>query len=182
MSQVELVYLACFFMTYGGKPMIIYNICFITRGDEVLLLNRERSSWMGCWNGIGGKLEPGESPRDSMIREIAEETGITGYDLDFRGLITWNSGAGSYGGMYTYVAKVPADYEFQVPLRTEEGILDWKKTGWILHPDNLGIASNVTRTLEMLLNAPIIYDHHCTYRDHVLLLSWKRMMPFGDNT
>lgn len=30
-----------------------YTICFIKRGDEILLLNREKSSWMGSWNGVG---------------------------------------------------------------------------------------------------------------------------------
>ncbi|MDT2194339.1 NUDIX domain-containing protein [Paenibacillus larvae] len=41
--------------------MITYNICFIRRGDQILLLNRQKSSWMGAWNGIGGKIEQGKA-------------------------------------------------------------------------------------------------------------------------
>lgn len=56
--------------------MITYNICFIRRGDQILLLNRQKSSWMGAWNGIGGKIEQGESPVESVRREVLEETGL----------------------------------------------------------------------------------------------------------
>jgi hypothetical protein len=54
--------------------MLKYNICFVKRGDEILLLNREKASWMGCWNGIGGKLEPMETPREAMIRFMLNDT------------------------------------------------------------------------------------------------------------
>lgn len=35
--------------------MIKYNLCLIRQGNKILLLNRERSPWMGCWTkeGIG---------------------------------------------------------------------------------------------------------------------------------
>ncbi|MCK5130449.1 MAG: NUDIX domain-containing protein, partial [Clostridiales bacterium] len=45
-----------------------YTICFIKRNDEILLLNRENDSWMGCWNGVGGRLEDGESPTECILR------------------------------------------------------------------------------------------------------------------
>jgi 8-oxo-dGTP diphosphatase len=50
-------------------------------------MNREFPPWMGCWNGIGGKLEPDESPLESMKREIIEETNITDCELTFKGLV-----------------------------------------------------------------------------------------------
>ncbi|AWB96375.1 DNA mismatch repair protein MutT [Agromyces badenianii] len=31
----------------------------------------------GCWELPGGKVEPGESPRDALRREIAEELSVT---------------------------------------------------------------------------------------------------------
>ncbi|WJH35841.1 hypothetical protein N6H14_07935 [Paenibacillus sp. CC-CFT747] len=42
--------------------MFRYTICFIRRGNRILLLNRNAPAWMGAWNGVGGKLEPGEAP------------------------------------------------------------------------------------------------------------------------
>lgn len=74
--------------------MIAYNIGFVCRRDEVLLLNREFPGWMGCWNGIGGKLESGEALRNSMVREIREEAFLESgqYELQFKGLVTWGGG------------------------------------------------------------------------------------------
>lgn len=143
--------------------MIKYNICLIKRGSEILLLNREKASWMGCWNGVGGKLEKGESPRDSMQRELKEETGITSAKLQFKGLITWSSKGKVTGGMYVYLAELPEDYSYPVPVKTDEGILDWKQLSWILHPDNQGIASNLPVTLPAILTEKFIYNHRCEY-------------------
>lgn len=44
---------------------------------HVLLIHKQHPEWQkGFWNGIGGKIEPGERPGDAMVREFAEETGI----------------------------------------------------------------------------------------------------------
>lgn len=145
--------------------MLSYNICFVRKGNDVLLLNREHPSWMGRWNGVGGKLERGEDPRESAVRELYEETQITGCDLTFKGFITWNVDGSKYGGMYTYLADVPADYAYSTPIKTNEGILDWKSIDWILHPDNQGIASNIPPCLEKILYDPSCYNHHFMYED-----------------
>ncbi|MBR2568631.1 MAG: NUDIX domain-containing protein, partial [Paenibacillus sp.] len=88
--------------------MLIYNLGIIRKGSQILLLNRERSSWMGCWNGVGGKIEQGETPRASMHREMLEETGLDLDSISFIGFITWSSTVGDVpGGMYIYEAKLP---------------------------------------------------------------------------
>jgi len=44
---------------------------------EVLLVEKKSPSWQaGLLNGIGGKIEGGESPMMAMCREIVEETTI----------------------------------------------------------------------------------------------------------
>ena len=55
--------------------MVVY-----TRAGEVLLLERHEPA--GWWQSVTGSLEPGESPREGAIRELAEETG-----LDAAGLV-----------------------------------------------------------------------------------------------
>ncbi|SDC90927.1 8-oxo-dGTP diphosphatase [Paenibacillus sp. UNCCL117] len=151
--------------------MLAYNICFIRRAGELLLLNRERSSWMGSWNGVGGKLDPGEAPRASVRREIEEETGIVlrEADIRFKGLVTWESEAGALGGMYLYTAELDPAYPYPTPVKTDEGILDWKKTEWILHPDNTGVATNLPAFLPLLLQDDACYDHRCLFREGRLL-------------
>lgn len=143
--------------------MLKYTICFIKRGDEILLLNREKSSWMGSWNGVGGKLEKGETPSDCILREIREETGIIVEDITFKGTVTWNVDARYTNGMYAFVAEVPVSYQYTTPIKTDEGILDWKKLDWIFHPDNTGVA-NLSYFLDDMLEGDQVFDYHFVYK------------------
>jgi 8-oxo-dGTP diphosphatase len=45
---------------------------------RVLLIRKNRPAWQaGKLNGVGGKLEAGESPLDAMIREFREEAHLS---------------------------------------------------------------------------------------------------------
>lgn len=47
-------------------------------GQIVLLIEKRRPKWQaGLLNGIGGSIEPGESPAQAMSREFLEEAGVT---------------------------------------------------------------------------------------------------------
>lgn len=49
----------------------------VKKGEEVLLLKRKNGTFgSGLWDIPGGKLEFGESPRESLEREIYEETSL----------------------------------------------------------------------------------------------------------
>jgi 8-oxo-dGTP diphosphatase len=98
-----------------------------------------------------------------MIREIEEETNIKDYVLHFKGIVTWTSDGSNFGGMYTYVAEVSETFTYPTPIKTSEGILDWKKIDWIMHSQNVGIASNLPKSLEIMLNDSQCYEHHCVY-------------------
>ena len=45
--------------------------------NKVLLVKRSKNPYKGCWNGIGGKIESGETPVEAARRECKEETGIS---------------------------------------------------------------------------------------------------------
>lgn len=44
--------------------------------QSVALIKKQRPKWQaGLYNGIGGKIEDGEEPFETMVREFHEETG-----------------------------------------------------------------------------------------------------------
>lgn len=133
--------------------MLTYTLCFIKQESRLLLLNREFGPWMGCWNGIGGKIEKGEHPRASALREIKEEASIEHVGVAFKGILTWSTKEGAeFGGLYLYDAELPADVPYITPVLTDEGILDWKEIGWIMHEANMGVAANLPYLLTHMLH------------------------------
>lgn len=50
---------------------------FSADGERVLLARRsQHQTYAGCWEFPGGKIEPGEAPEDTLIRELREEVDI----------------------------------------------------------------------------------------------------------
>jgi len=52
-------------------------------------IKKENDFHEGKWNGLGGKLENGESPEDCVIREVKEESGIEISRPHLHGFITF---------------------------------------------------------------------------------------------
>lgn len=53
------------------------TLLFLRRNDEVLLAMKKRGFGSGRYNGVGGKIEPGETEEAALIRECQEEIGVT---------------------------------------------------------------------------------------------------------
>lgn len=54
----------------------VLGFLFDVNTENVLLLRKNRPDWQkGKLNGIGGKVEAGETPKDAMYREAEEEIG-----------------------------------------------------------------------------------------------------------
>ncbi len=145
-----------------------YTLCFIKRGDEILMLNRNYPTWMGSWNGVGGRMEDGESPKECILREVFEETGIKLSDARDCGALTWRSEGNGPGGSHLFLAEVPKEFHYDTPRGMEEGILDWKKTSWIYHPENTGVIKNIQRFLPIMINDKRRYNHACVYEGYTL--------------
>jgi 8-oxo-dGTP diphosphatase len=55
----------------------VVGFLFDPRGEIVVLILKNRPEWQaGKLNGVGGHIEDGEEPRDAMVREFFEETGV----------------------------------------------------------------------------------------------------------
>ncbi|RWE45278.1 (deoxy)nucleoside triphosphate pyrophosphohydrolase [Mesorhizobium sp.] len=65
-------------VTSGGKRLLLVAACALVDADgRVLLAQRpEGKQLAGLWEFPGGKVEPGETPEQCLIRELHEEIGI----------------------------------------------------------------------------------------------------------
>ena len=48
----------------------------IRQGEQILLVQRKRPPFAGCWSLPGGSVELGETVEEALIREVREETGL----------------------------------------------------------------------------------------------------------
>ena len=104
--------------------MIKCTLCYIENGSRYLMLLRNKKDAdinRGKWIGVGGKLEPGETPEQCALREIKEETGLTVRDLSLRGVVTFLSDVWDGEVMYLYTAR---DFEGHLS-ECSEGELHW---------------------------------------------------------
>ncbi len=54
----------------------ITTLCYLVKDDAVLLTLKKKGFGVGKWNGAGGKVEIGETPLESVTREMREEVGV----------------------------------------------------------------------------------------------------------
>jgi 8-oxo-dGTP diphosphatase len=160
----------------GRAPPLLYTICFCRRGDRVLLLYRNKPPNRHRWNGLGGRVEPGETPGACVRREVLEEAAL---DLRgarrprFAGVVTWAVGddpTSRSAGMYAYVADLGAGspaWEGERP--TREGLLGWKTLAWACDAANAAVAANLPHILPHMLGSAVPREHACVYQGERLI-------------
>ena len=107
---------------------------FSPDGRRVLMIHRNArpdDHHHGKFNGLGGKLDPGEDVVAGMRREIREEAGIECDRLELRGTISW-PGFGKDGeDWFGFLFRVTA-YSGTVMDRNPEGDLEWVEVDRVL--------------------------------------------------
>ena len=104
------------------------TLCYITRGDQVLMLHRTKKKNdinQDKWLGIGGHFEPEESPEECLLREAREETGLSLTSWRCRGIVTFTTGHPEEGEyMYLFTADAfEGELKEGLKPRTEEPCL-----------------------------------------------------------
>jgi 8-oxo-dGTP diphosphatase len=86
------------------------TLTFLVTGDRILLIRVApgRGGWSGMLNGLGGHVEQGESPLESAVREVKEETGLVAEDLRLCGVVIVDPGSEPGIGLYVFVGEAPA--------------------------------------------------------------------------
>lgn len=105
--------------------MKLATLCYIQKDNKTLLIHRvkkENDMHMGKWNGLGGKIMPGETPEECVIREVEEESGLRIKNPNLKGFITFPA----FDGFEDWYVFVYTATEFFGKLKKSyEGILRW---------------------------------------------------------
>ena len=107
------------------RRMKLATLCYVQRPGQTLMVHRIKKPndmHMGKWNGLGGKLDPGETPEGCAIREIYEESGLTVRRPLLKGFITF-PGFANEEDWYTFLF-VCTEFEGEL-VDSAEGFLEW---------------------------------------------------------
>lgn len=105
--------------------MKLATLCYVRSKGHTLMLHRVKRAndiHQGKWNGLGGKLEPGETPEECARREIREESGLEVGRLEYKGFLTF-PGFANDEDWYAFVF-VAHDCRGEL-IDSPEGVLRW---------------------------------------------------------
>jgi len=150
--------------------MRLTTLCYIAHEGSYLMLHRIRKAGdenHGKWIGVGGHLEEHESPREGMVREIREETGLEVRDLKLRGLISFVLPA--WGDELTFL--YTASSESRAVRDCPEGVLAWIPREEVLslplwEGDRVFLPLLTSRT--DCFSLKLVYDMHDCLKEAIL--------------
>ena len=106
------------------KP-ICATLCYLRNRGKTLMLHRNKRPddiHEGKWNGLGGKMEPGETPEECVIREVREESGLKIAKPDLKGILTFPG----FDGENDWIVFLFVARKFSGRLvESREGVLSW---------------------------------------------------------
>lgn len=141
----------------NSQPGLV--LCFLQHGEDILMLHRHFPPNQGLWNGVGGHIQPGETPQEAVTREVAEETGHQLAEAHFAGLLTWDGFETPPGGIAIFTAEVP-NRDF---LNNHEGNLAWKSQAWASTSPE--VVDNIHVFLPKVLAGEKPQHYHFSYKN-----------------
>ena len=103
----------------GNKK--VATLCVLKNKNRFLLLKRYNEPNKDKYVPVGGKLKYYESPKDGVIRETLEETGIIIKEPKFFGILTESSPTDYNWISYIFCSEI----KYILPPTSDEGKLEW---------------------------------------------------------
>ncbi len=104
--------------------MKLATLVYLKHEGKTLMIHRVKKQadiHAGKWNGLGGKLEAGESPEACAIREVREESGLEVGNLRYGGLLVFAGFKGEDWYVWVFTA---GQFKGQL-IDSPEGRLQW---------------------------------------------------------
>lgn len=105
--------------------MKLATLCYLRHDGQTLMLHRVKKKndiHQDKWNGLGGKIDIGESPEECVVREVREESGLTVLDPFLEGVLTFPNFSHDED-WYVFVFTA-TKYEGEL-IDSDEGRLQW---------------------------------------------------------
>lgn len=128
-------------------------LCFVRHGDDLLLIKGAPTKriWANKYNGLGGHVEPGESPTAAARRELREEAGLEVGDLRLRGVVVIQADDPVGIGLYVYTAWAAT----RAVIASIEGQLEWVPVDALANRDLVeDLATLIPRVLGLTNDSP----------------------------
>lgn len=142
--------------------------CLLIKDNQALMLQKPRRDW---WVAPGGKMESGESIRDSVIREYFEETNLKIDNPELKGIFTMvnykDEEIINEWMLFSFAAHEAEGAAYEV---TDEGKLEWHNPSDIL---SLPMAEGDKQILDHLMNGKGLLIGTFKYTEDFTLLDYK---------
>jgi 8-oxo-dGTP diphosphatase len=114
-------------VTITKDSKILFTLVYLVKGDQTLMIHRvkkENDIHQDKYNGLGGKLEKGETPLQCAIREVKEESNLDIQDIKFKGHLLFPNFDGIGNDWQVFLYRADA-FTGELVKENREGNLVW---------------------------------------------------------
>lgn len=141
------------------KPIRKAVRCYLIKDNEVVVTKYKKGNKKeGYYDIPGGKIEEGESPKQTAIREMKEETGIEIQNLKYKGIMTIEYP----NRMFIFDTFISKEYEGE-PQEFEKNTSEWIDIDELLKKEK--ILSNIILLDKFLIKGLI--DDNRNFNLHI---------------
>lgn len=141
------------------KPIRKAVRCYLIKDNEVVVTKYKKGNKKeGYYDIPGGKIEEGENPKQTAIREMKEETGINIQNLKYKGIMTIEYP----NRMFIFDTFISKEYEGE-PQEFEENTSEWIDIDELLKKEK--ILSNIILLDKFLIKGLI--DDNRNFNLHI---------------